>query len=94
MILSYSDRRTRRFAAGEEVKEFRSFARQIEKRLEILDAAPNREALMALPSNHFESLKGDRNGQFSIRVNQQWRLCFEWPSDSSGPINVEIVDYH
>ncbi|EFO28789.1 toxin-antitoxin system, toxin component, RelE family [Roseibium sp. TrichSKD4] len=48
--------------------------------------------MAALPSNRFEALSGDREGQFSIRINQQWRICFEWPDD--GPENVEIVDYH
>ena len=94
MILSYRDKRTKKFADGETVKEFQSFSRQAEKRLEILDAAPNKDALMLLPSNRFEALAGDRKGQFSIRINQQWRICFEWAEDSSGPTNVEIVDYH
>ena len=49
---------------------------------------------MMLPSNRFEALGGDRKGQYSIRINQQWRVCFEWPEDSGGPINVEIMDYH
>jgi RelE-like toxin of type II toxin-antitoxin system HigB len=48
----------------------------------------------ALPGNRLEALKGNRQGQYSIRVNDQWRICFEWPSGASGPINVEIVDYH
>jgi proteic killer suppression protein len=50
--------------------------------------------LAALPGNHFESLKGDRQGQFSIRLNDQWRFCFEWPGKAPGPSNVEIIDYH
>jgi proteic killer suppression protein len=50
--------------------------------------------LAALPGNRLEALKGDRRGQFSIRINDQWRICFEWPNDASGPVNVEIVDYH
>ena len=94
MIVSYRDKRTQKFAAGETVREFRAFAQQAEKRLEVLDAAINKEALMMLPSNRFEALSGNRKGQYSIRINQQWRLCFEWPEDSSGPCNVEIVDYH
>lgn len=49
---------------------------------------------MMLPSNRFEALRGDRKGQYSIRINQQWRICFEWLEDSPGPINVEITDYH
>jgi proteic killer suppression protein len=94
MIIGYRDKRTRRFAEGEVVKEFQAFARQAEKRLEILAAAPNLQVLTLLPSNRFEASKGDRAGQFSVRINQQWRICFEWPQGSSGPINVEITDYH
>jgi len=47
-----------------------------------------------LPGNRLEALKGDRKGQYSIRINDQWRVCFEWAADSPGPSNVEIVDYH
>lgn len=94
MILSYRDKRTRQFAEGKVVKAFQSFSRQAEKRLEILDAAPTKDALMMLPSNRFEALAGDRTGQFSIRINDQWRICFEWPEGNPGPSNVEIVDYH
>ena len=46
------------------------------------------------PNNQLEALKGDRTGQHSIRINDQWRICFEWPKGSIGPVNVEIVDYH
>lgn len=94
MIRSYRDKRTARLAAGESVRDFRGFERQAWKHLEILDAAENLEDLKALPSNRLESLKRDRLGQFSIRINQQWRLCFEWPHGFAGPQQVEIVDYH
>lgn len=50
--------------------------------------------LAALPGNRFEALPGDRKGQFSIRINDQWRICFRWPDRSTGPTDVEIVDYH
>jgi plasmid maintenance system killer protein len=50
--------------------------------------------LAALPGNRFEALKGDRKGQYSIRINDQWRICFGWPDGSPGPTNVAIVDYH
>ncbi|WP_353046211.1 type II toxin-antitoxin system RelE/ParE family toxin [Mesorhizobium sp. M1380] len=50
--------------------------------------------MRALPSHRLEALRGDRSGQFSIRINMQWRICFEWPKDATGPSNVEIVDYH
>ncbi len=94
MIVSYRDKRTRKFAGGETVREFQSFARQAEKRLEILDAAPHKEAFIMLPSNRFEALRGDRKGQYSIRINMQWRICFEWPDDAPRPFNIEMVDYH
>ena len=92
MIKSFRNRRTEAFADGLFVKEFEGFRRQAEKRLEILDAAETLGDLAALPSNRLEALRGDRNGQYSVRINRQWRICFEWPAD--GPENVEITDYH
>jgi proteic killer suppression protein len=76
------------------VRAFQGFARQAYKRLEILEAAASLEDLRGLPSNRLEALKGDRASQYSIRVNEQWRICFEWPRGASGPSQVEIVDYH
>ncbi len=90
----YRDKRTERFADGERVKEFHAIKSQVERRLDILEAAANRNDLMKLPSNRFEALGGDRRGQFSIRINQQWRLCFEWPDEYEKPFNIEITDYH
>jgi toxin HigB-1 len=94
MILGYRDKRTSAFAEGGFVGEFQGFARQAYRRLEILDAARSLDELRALRSNRLEALKGNRVGQFSIRVNEQWRLCFEWPRGALGPSKVEIVDYH
>ena len=94
MIQSYRDKRTRDFAEGKRVREFDGFRRQAEKRLDILDAATSLTDLQALTSNALEGLKGDRKGQHSIRINMQWRICFEWPDAQTGPSNVEIVDYH
>lgn len=94
MILSYRDKRTANFAAGHFVREFQGVSRQAYKRLEILDAAGGLSELRALPSNRFEALKGNRAGQYSIRINEQWRLCFVWPNGAPGPSLVEIVDYH
>jgi proteic killer suppression protein len=90
----YRDRRTTRFAAGERIKAFQSIERQAYRRLEILEAAANRDSLSKLPGNRFEALHGSRAGQFSIRINDQWRICFEWPDDEPEPFNIEIVDYH
>lgn len=94
MIVSYRDKKTERFAAGEYVKEFSGFARQAETRLDRLEAARSLQDIGALPGNRLEALRGDRAGQYSIRINDQWRICFEWPEGSTGPVNVEITDYH
>jgi len=92
MIQTFKDKRTRQFYEGKRIPAFQAFARQAEKRLRVLDAADKLAALMNLPSNHFKALGGDRQDQFSIRINDQWRICFEWHAD--GPHNVEITDYH
>jgi len=94
MIVSYRDKRTRAFAAGKRVKAFSGFARSAQMRLDRLEAAVSVKDLAALPGNRFETLSGDRKSQYSIRINDQWRICFEWPEGSVGPVNVEIVDYH
>jgi len=94
MILSDRDKKTEQFANGEVVKAFRGFEDQAARRLSILNAAPSLNTLRGLPGNRLEALRGDRVGQYSIRINQQWRICFEWPAGQNGPSNVEIVDYH
>jgi toxin HigB-1 len=94
MIRSYRDRDTERFAAGERVRPWEPFRHQGEKRLRILENARSLADLGALRSNHLETLKEDRRGQYSIRINEQWRICFRWGKDETGPSQVEIVDYH
>jgi len=94
MIRSLRDKRTRDFARGLRVKAFDGIAHKASMKLDQLDAAISLDDLAALPGNRFEALKGDRKGQYSIRINDQWRVCFEWPKGSKGPLNVEIVDYH
>ncbi len=94
MIRSYRDRRSERFAQGERVPGFESFRRQAEKRLRVLEAATGLRDLAQLRSNRLEALAGDRRGQYSIRINQQRRICFELPQASDGPENIEIVDCH
>ena len=93
MIVSFRDRRTREFAAGKRVKAFAGFDRKAEMRLDQLDSATSLPDL-DLPGNRLEALKGDRKSQYSLRINDQWRICFEWPKGTPGPVNVEIVDYH
>ena len=94
MIVSYRDKRTTDFAAGKRVKAFSGIVRAARLKLDRLEAAVELRDLAVLPGNRFESLKGNRKGQHSIRVNDQWRLCFEWAEGAPGPSNVEIVDYH
>jgi len=94
MIKSFRDKRTQQFYEGKRVKSFQVFSRQAEKRLRILDAADKIEALILLPSNRFEALGGNRQGQYSIRINDKWRICFEWEEGQDGPEYIEITDYH
>jgi proteic killer suppression protein len=94
MIVSFRDRRTRDFAAGKPVRALSGIERSARLKLDRLEAAVALKDLAALPGNRFEALIGDRKGQYSIRVNDQWRICFQWPEKSPGPVNVEIVDYH
>lgn len=94
VIVSYRDKRTREFAAGNRVKAFSGFDRAARLKLDRLESATSLKDLAALPGNRFEALAGSRKGQYSIRINDQWRICFEWLDQSVGPSNVEIVDYH
>lgn len=92
MIRSFAGRDTRRFFEGRRVAAFQGFAIQAARRLTLLDSATSLNDLATLPGNRLEALRGGRAGQYSIRINAQWRLCFRWTDD--GPCDVEIVDYH
>ena len=94
MILSYRDARTERFARGERVKQLEPFRRQAENKLVRLEVATSLVELGALRGNRVEKLGGDRKGQWSMRINDQWRICFKWQDGAPGPSEVEIVDYH
>ena len=94
MIRSYGNKQTARFAAGERVKGFEQIARQARTRLALLEGADSIAALAAVPGNRLEALKGDRAGQMSIRINDQWRVCFVWNDAEKCAELVEIVDYH
>jgi proteic killer suppression protein len=78
VIVSYRDKRTRDFAVGKRVKAFSGLERSARLKLDRLEAAASLSDLAALPGNRFEALMGDRKGQYSIRINDQWRICFEW----------------
>jgi proteic killer suppression protein len=94
VIVSYRDSSTRDFAGGKRIKSFSGFERSARLKLDRLEAATSLKDLATLPGNHFEALLGDRKGQYSIRINDQWRICFEWPGGGLGPSYVQIVDYH
>lgn len=94
MIVSYGDKRTRDFAMGRRVKALSAIERAARLKLDRLEAAVTIRDLAALPGNRLEALKGDRRGQYSIRINDQWRICFKWGAHAAGPSEVEIVDYH
>jgi proteic killer suppression protein len=94
MIRSYGDSRTARFARGERVAQFEAIRRQAEKTLDRLEAAVVLGDVAKFPGHHFEKLKGARSDTYSVRINQQWRVCFKWPSGSPGPETVTIEDYH
>ena len=92
MIQSFKDKDTRRFFEGARIARFHPFATQAVRRLTVLDNAVALHDLAVLRSNRLEAMRGDRAGQYSIRVNAQWRICFRCTDD--GPRDVEIVDYH
>ncbi|MBK9080742.1 MAG: type II toxin-antitoxin system RelE/ParE family toxin [Rhizobiales bacterium] len=93
MIVSFADRATERFFRdGVCPAQWRSFEAVAARKLDMVDAATRLEDMRSPPGNRLEASKGDRNGQWSIRVNQQCRICFRWTPE--GPADIEIVDYH
>ena len=92
MIRSFRDKDTEALYQGRHVRRFQGFREQAERRLDRLDNATQLSDLTQFSDNRLEALSRDRKGQHSIRINDQWRICFEWRED--GPYNVEIVDYH
>ena len=93
MIISFKDRETERVFRREMSRKFSStLARVALKKLIMLHSAETLQDLIALPGNRTEKLAGERKGQYSIRVNDQWRLCFVWKNGRAS--EVELVDYH
>jgi toxin HigB-1 len=91
MIESFADRDTERLFRDEKVRRFQAIERQARRKLLQIDAADELSDLRVPPGNRLETLTGDRKGQYSIRINDQWRICFRW---QHGAHEVEIVDYH
>ena len=93
MILGFANAETERFFKDDVCPaRWRAVSNVMARKLDMLDAAPSLDALRSPPGNRLEALKADRAGQFSIRVNDRWRVCFVWTE--AGPDRVEIVDYH
>jgi proteic killer suppression protein len=92
VIRSFRSRETEDLHARQRVKRFRAIERVAQRKLLQLDAAVELRDLNSPPGNHLEALRGDRKRQHSIRINDQWRICFVWRDGDA--YEVEIVDYH
>ena len=92
MIKSFKCKDTEKLFNDLDVKRFKSISRTARIKLEVLNAAVSLNSLLVPPGNRLEQLKGNRKGQHSIRINEQWRICFVWKEENA--IEVEIVDYH
>jgi proteic killer suppression protein len=92
MIHSFACKDTEKLWLEGKTIRWKSIERQAMKKLAMLAAVPRLEDLRVPPGNRLEALKGKRVGQYSIRINDQWRLCFRW--GESGPFDAEITDYH
>lgn len=92
MIKSYKCHDTQHLKVTGGSRRFRAFERIALRKLDMIEAAANVESLRIPPGNRFEALHGKRKGQYSIRINAQWRVCFTWHEGDA--YNVEIVDYH
>jgi len=93
MPRKFCDRRTEQFANGQYVPAFTGISGQAERRLQYLLNATDLQDMRSYPGWRLEALKGDRAGQHSIRINDQWRICFVW-APGEGATEIEIVDYH
>lgn len=92
MIVSFANKETETFARGTRVKRFVPFERVAQRKIRQLQIAATLQDLRIPPGNHLEKLSGNREGSWSIRINEQFRICFRWTP--AGPSEVEIVDYH
>ncbi|WP_183440870.1 type II toxin-antitoxin system RelE/ParE family toxin [Pseudoduganella violacea] len=91
MIVSFASRDTAQLFAGTRVARFDAIERVARRKLMVLHAASDLKDLSTPPGNHLKALSGNRVGQYSIRINERWRICFRWLAD--GAYEVEVVDY-
>ena len=92
MIKSFKCKDTESLFNDKDVKRFRGISRKARIKLEMLNATVSLDGLKVPPGNRLEALKGERKGQYSIRIDSQWRICFKW--EEGNTYDVEIVDYH
>jgi proteic killer suppression protein len=92
MIKSFACKDTEKLFGGGPCNRWTSIRSVVDRKLQLLDSAASLDALRSPPGNRFESLRGDRVGQYCIRINKQWRICFVW--SELGVFDVEITDYH
>ena len=93
MIQSFADKATAAIFSGQEIRRLPREVQEVARRkLKVLDAVSSLEGLRVPPGNRLEALRGDRRGQWSIRINDQWRICFRWANGDA--FEVEVVDYH
>ena len=92
MIKSFRSAETERLFLLHKSRKYRAVERSALRRLDMLDAAPDLATLAAIPGNRLERLRGDRKDEYSIRINDQWRICFKWRDGDAH--EVEIADYH
>ena len=93
MIRNFKDKEAQKIFERQRSRKLPSDIQQVAlRKLRMLNRVSNLQELRIPPANRLERLSGDRNGQYSIRINDQWRICFEW--EDADAVNVEIVDYH
>ena len=92
MIKTFACKDAQALFSGKSPKRFRAFQQAVERKLQLLDSAASLDFLRSPPGNRLKALTGARKGQYSIRINDQWRICFEWRAGNA--YDVEIVDYH
>jgi proteic killer suppression protein len=93
-VAKYRDRRVERFADGQFVKAFSGFERALDRRLRAINDATALQDIRSVKGHRLEALVGDRFGQYSIRINDQFRICFKWAGDKTGAVEIEVTDYH